>query len=108
MREVGQIRKLKKAPAGRVSNRRDRRKLATRQALLDATIDLLSSRSMDALTVDEIAMRADVAKGTLRPFCFFRKHHGHYAVPFGAGSIMHRRSSLASNLGTPVGHGCCG
>ncbi|MGO9263446.1 MAG: TetR/AcrR family transcriptional regulator [Candidatus Binataceae bacterium] len=64
MREVAQIRKLKEAPAGRVSNRRDRRKLATRQALLDATIDLLSSRSMDALTVDEIAMRADVAKGT--------------------------------------------
>jgi AcrR family transcriptional regulator len=64
MIEVGQIRKLKKAPAGRVSNRRDRRKLATRQALLDATLALLSSRSMDALTVDEIATRADVAKGT--------------------------------------------
>ena len=64
MREVGQIRKLKEAPAARVPNRRDRRKLATRQALLDATIALLSSRSMDALTVDEIAMRADVAKGT--------------------------------------------
>ncbi len=64
MREVGQIRKLREAPAGRVPNRRDRRKLATRQAFLDATIALLSSRSMDALTVDEIAMRADVAKGT--------------------------------------------
>ena len=64
MREVGQIRKLKEAPAARVPNRRDRRKLATRQALLDATIALLSSRSMDAPTVDEIAMRADVAKGT--------------------------------------------
>jgi len=64
MREVGQLRKLKEAPAGRVPNRRDRRKLATRRALLDATIALLSSRSMDALTVDEIANRADVAKGT--------------------------------------------
>jgi len=64
MREVGQIRELKEAPAGRVPNRRDRRKLATRQALLDATIALLSSRSIDAMTVDEIAMRADVAKGT--------------------------------------------
>ena len=64
MREVGRIRKLREAPAGRVLNRRDRRKLATRQAFLDATIALLSSRSMDALTVDEIAMRADVAKGT--------------------------------------------
>jgi AcrR family transcriptional regulator len=46
------------------SNRRDRRKLATRQALLDATVALLASRSIDALSVDEIAMQADVAKGT--------------------------------------------
>jgi len=45
-------------------NRRDRRKLATRQALLDATHALLASRNIDALSVDEIAMRADVAKGT--------------------------------------------
>jgi AcrR family transcriptional regulator len=45
-------------------NRRDRRKLATRQALLDATVALLASRSIDALSVDEIAMQADVAKGT--------------------------------------------
>jgi AcrR family transcriptional regulator len=64
MREVGRIRELREAPIGRVLNRRDRRKLATRQAFLDATIALLSSRSMDALTVDEIATRADVAKGT--------------------------------------------
>src|SRR6516165_8141742 len=45
-------------------NRRDRRKHATRQALLDATRSLLASRSLDALSVDEIAMSADVAKGT--------------------------------------------
>ena len=50
--------------ARKVPNRRDRRKLATRQALLDATHALLASRSIDALSVDEIAMRADVAKGT--------------------------------------------
>jgi AcrR family transcriptional regulator len=45
-------------------NRRDRRKHATRQALLDATHSLLASRSLDALTVDQIASEADVAKGT--------------------------------------------
>ena len=50
--------------ARKLPNRRDRRKLATRQALLDATLALLASRSIDALSVDEIAMRADVAKGT--------------------------------------------
>ncbi len=53
-----------KGAARKVPNRRDRRKLATRQALLDATLALLASRSIDALSVDEIAMRADVAKGT--------------------------------------------
>ena len=50
--------------ARKVPNRRDRRKLATRQALLDATLALLASRSIDALSVEEIAMRADVGKGT--------------------------------------------
>jgi len=63
MREIAQVRKLREAPRN-VLNRRDRRKLATRQALLDATLALLASRSMDALSVDEIAVRADVAKGT--------------------------------------------
>jgi len=63
IREIGRGRKLKEAPQ-KVLNRRDRRKLATRQALLDATLALLSSRSMDALSVDDIAMQADVAKGT--------------------------------------------
>jgi len=63
MRTVGQIRPRKQSSQS-VPNRRDRRKLATRQALLDATHSLLASRSMDALSVDEIALRADVAKGT--------------------------------------------
>lgn len=63
MRGVAQTRTLKETPRS-VPNRRDRRKLATRQVLLDATQALLASRSMDALSVDEIAMRADVAKGT--------------------------------------------
>jgi AcrR family transcriptional regulator len=62
MRAVNQIRARKESQS--VPNRRDRRKLATRQALLDATHSLLAARSMDALTVDEIALRADVAKGT--------------------------------------------
>jgi AcrR family transcriptional regulator len=48
----------------RAVGRRDRRKIATRQALLDAARSLLVSRSMDALSVDEIVERADVARGT--------------------------------------------
>jgi AcrR family transcriptional regulator len=63
MRELGPVRKLKETPRS-VPNRRERRKLETRQALLDAARSLLLSRSMDALSVDEIAMQADVGKGT--------------------------------------------
>jgi AcrR family transcriptional regulator len=48
----------------RIPGRRERRKLATRDALLDAARSLLVSRSMDALGVDEIVERADVARGT--------------------------------------------
>ena len=46
------------------AGRRERRKLATREALLDATRELLTERSLDALSVDEIVERADVARGT--------------------------------------------
>ncbi len=63
MVEPGQIRRAKETPL-RAVGRRDRRKLATRQALLDAARSLLVSRSMDALSVDEIVERADVARGT--------------------------------------------
>lgn len=59
----GQIRKAKETPP-RALGRRDRRKLATRQALLDTARSLLVSRSMDALSIDEIVERADVARGT--------------------------------------------
>jgi len=61
---------MKQAPSSRptrasgLANRRVRRKLQTRQALLDAGHSLLASRSIDALSVDEIAMSADVGKGT--------------------------------------------
>lgn len=47
-----------------VGGRRERRKLAIHAALLDAARSLLVSRSMDALTVDEIIEQADVARGT--------------------------------------------
>src|SRR5215469_14208893 len=63
MRQAIKTPALKDSPR-RAPNRRDRRKLATRQALLDATHALLASRSMDALSVDDIVMRADVARGT--------------------------------------------
>jgi AcrR family transcriptional regulator len=57
-------RKTAQPGARPIGSRRDRRKLQTRQALLEATHSLLAARSIDALSVDEIAMQADVAKGT--------------------------------------------
>ena len=60
MREASAVRK----PSSVAPDRRERRKRATRQALLDAANSLLASRSLDSLSVDEIAMRADVGKGT--------------------------------------------
>ncbi|MBV8361680.1 MAG: TetR family transcriptional regulator [Deltaproteobacteria bacterium] len=49
-------------------NRRDRQKLTVHQALSDPTDDLLASRSMDLVSVDEIAMRADLAKRTFHTY----------------------------------------
>jgi AcrR family transcriptional regulator len=63
MREGAPVRRAKPRPRA-FPNRRERRKLATRQVLLDATQVLLATRSLDALSVDEIVERADVARGT--------------------------------------------
>ena len=63
VREGARVRRAKPRPRA-LPNRRERRKLATRQTLLDATQSLLAKRSFDALSVDEIVARADVARGT--------------------------------------------
>src|SRR5208337_1467855 len=63
VRQGAQVRHAKPRPRA-LPNRRERRKLATRQTLLDATQALLARRSLDALSVDEIVERADVARGT--------------------------------------------
>jgi hypothetical protein len=44
-------------------SRRERKKLATRQALLMAALSLFRGKGYDATTVEEITERADVAKG---------------------------------------------
>jgi len=45
-------------------SRRERKKLETRQALLEASLDLFREKGYQATTVEEITGRADVAKGT--------------------------------------------
>jgi AcrR family transcriptional regulator len=48
-----------------VVGRRERKKLATRQAIADRAMDLFLERGYDAVTVAEIAEAADVAVSTL-------------------------------------------
>ncbi len=67
--KLRQVHRVKDSPK-RVLGRRDRRKLAIRAALLDATRSLLASRSMDALSIDDIVECADVARGTF--YNYFR------------------------------------
>jgi len=45
-------------------SRRERKKLETRQALLEAALALFREKGYDVTTVEEIAEQADVAKGT--------------------------------------------
>ncbi|ANY05827.1 TetR/AcrR family transcriptional regulator [Pseudonocardia sp. HH130630-07] len=44
--------------------RRERKKLATRQALIDAAVDLFTERGFDGTTVAQIAERADLSART--------------------------------------------
>ncbi len=45
-------------------SRRERKKMETRQALIEAAADLFHEKGYEATTVEEITERADVAKGT--------------------------------------------
>jgi AcrR family transcriptional regulator len=47
-----------------ILSRRERKKLETRQGLLEAAHDLFRDKGYEATTVEEITGRADVAKGT--------------------------------------------
>jgi AcrR family transcriptional regulator len=47
-----------------VLSRRERKKLETRQGLLEAALELFREKGYDEATVEEITERADVAKGT--------------------------------------------
>jgi AcrR family transcriptional regulator len=46
------------------TSRRERKKLETRQGLLEAALALFRAKGYEATTVEEITERADVAKGT--------------------------------------------
>jgi AcrR family transcriptional regulator len=52
-------------PSGRPPGRRERKKLDTRRRIFRAAIDLFLAKGFDATTVEEIAEKADVGKGTV-------------------------------------------
>ena len=53
------------APAGETLGRRERKKLETKRRILDAALALFLEKGYEAATVEEIAERADVGKGTV-------------------------------------------
>ena len=56
----------KPAPAhGKLPGRRERKKLDTRQRIFSAAFELFREKGFEATTVEEIAERADVGKGTV-------------------------------------------
>jgi AcrR family transcriptional regulator len=53
------------APEGKPMGRRERKKMDTRRRIFRAAFDLFTHKGFDATTVEEIARRADVGKGTV-------------------------------------------
>ena len=47
-----------------VVGRRERKKEETKRRIFETAVQLFNERGFDATTIDEIAERADVAKGT--------------------------------------------
>jgi AcrR family transcriptional regulator len=52
-------------PSGKPLGRRERKKIETHRRIYRAAMDLFTEKGFHATTVDEIAERADVAKGTV-------------------------------------------
>jgi AcrR family transcriptional regulator len=52
-------------PSGKPLGRRERKKMETHRRIYRAAMDLFTEKGFHATTVDEIAERADVAKGTV-------------------------------------------
>jgi AcrR family transcriptional regulator len=53
-----------------IEPRRDRKKRETRDRIVSVALDLFTRRGIDACTIDDIAARADIGKGTI--YNYFR------------------------------------
>lgn len=80
-------------------SRRERKKLETREALLEAALALFREQGYDETTVEQITERADVAKGT-----FFNYFHSkeELLAESAAWRIGQLRAALEVSLGAPT------
>jgi AcrR family transcriptional regulator len=76
------------SPASPAPTRLDRRKQKTRDAVIAAAMRLFRDRGFDAVTMEEIAEAADVAKGTL---------YSHFPVKDAIVAAFVDRESIARN-----------
>ncbi len=83
-------------------SRRERRKRETREALFDATRALLASRSIDALSVDEIAERADIAKGTFYNYFADKDELARQLAAHTRAKVEERIASVNAGIGDPA------
>jgi AcrR family transcriptional regulator len=83
-------------------SRRERKKDETRERITQAAIDLIAERGFEATTVDDIAARADVAKGTFFNY-FPRKEAVLDALPERIGNEMEQvTSEILADEGTAL------
>jgi AcrR family transcriptional regulator len=92
-------------------SRRERKKLDTRDRIVSAALDAFSRRGIDGATIDEIALAADVGKGTV--YNYFRTKE-EIVVAFlldierdtqrKVSKLTTRRGSLESTLATFILH----
>ena len=79
--------------------RRERKKARTRQTIYQAAMALFVERGYDAVTVEEVCRRADVAKGTF--FLHFPTKDA-LLVEYGREATDDLRARLASHRGGAV------
>ncbi len=80
-------------------SRRERKKLETHEALLEAALTLFREKGYDETTVEEITERADVAKGTF--FNYFPSKE-ELLGEAAAWRVEQLRAALAVSLGAPA------
>ncbi len=78
--------------------RRERKKGETRSRIIDIAVDLFRKQGFESTTVDQIAEKADVAKGTLYNYFPSKESILHGYAQQGAAETMTRTESLIESL----------